>query len=82
MSSDSEIAVTYREIRQERKERKEKRLENANEEGWEKHTPYHWYRMVKGKKLNYWPSTGLCMYNGKRMNINGKRVKQLLEQSQ
>lgn len=33
--------------------------------GWEKHTQYHWSRMVKGHKLDYWPSRKKWQYKGK-----------------
>lgn len=46
-----------------KKERKAQRLEKANPEGWLQHTEYHWSRMLNGKKLNYWPSTGKFEYN-------------------
>ena len=82
MSHDSEIAQTFRAMKEARKEKKAARLDAANPDGWTQHTPYHWSRIIDGEKLNYWPSTGLCMYKNKRTNINSKRVKALLERSQ
>jgi hypothetical protein len=33
--------------------------------GWEKHTEFHWSRIVAGKKLDYWPSRKKFQYLGK-----------------
>ena len=32
---------------------------------WNKHTDYHWSRMVNGCKLDYWPSRRKWQYKGK-----------------
>jgi len=69
----------FRDMKEAKKERKEKRLKNADDTGWSKHTTYHWYRETPRGRLSYWPSTGLCMLNGKRHNIRGKYIKNLLE---
>ena len=61
-----------------KKKRKADRLESANDENWSKHTPYHWFMEVDGGRLNYWPSTGLCMINGNRHNIKSKFIKNLI----
>ena len=40
----------------------------ARDDGkWEKHTEFHWSRMVKGHKLDYWPSRKKWQYKG---NVN------------
>ena len=31
---------------------------------WTVHTPYHWSRMVDGKRLNYWPTKHKFMLDG------------------
>ena len=49
------------------KERREKNLSNANNDGWKKHTPYHWSRMLDGKRLDYWPSRNKFQYENKVM---------------
>ena len=49
------------------KERKQKNLENANDEGWTKHTTYHWSRTLNGKRLDYWPSRNKFQYEGRVM---------------
>ena len=46
-----------------RRNAKRNRLASANPEGWTIHTPYHWSRILKGKKLDWWPSTGRFQYN-------------------
>lgn len=33
--------------------------------GWEKHTDFHWSRIVAGSKLDYWPSRKKFQYKGK-----------------
>lgn len=33
--------------------------------GWQKHTPYHWSRMLDGSKLDYWPSRKKYQFRGK-----------------
>ncbi len=32
---------------------------------WNKHTQYHWSRMLNGRKLDYWPSRKKFQYKGK-----------------
>ncbi len=65
-----------------KKEVKAKRLESTSDEGWSKHTTYHWFRFVDGNKVDFWPSTGMCMYKGKRRNINSKFMKNLIKQGE
>ena len=79
MSASSEIAEVFSELKQYRKDRKEQRLASADLAGWSMHTIYHYSRMVEGKKMDYWPSTGLVMYKGKRHNIKSKFVREKLE---
>lgn len=55
----------FNEIRKQRQERRAKRLMSASDEGWSKHTDTHWYRMVDGEKLHYWPSANKWLYKGK-----------------
>lgn len=40
------------------------RLKKTPADGWKKHTQFHWSREFKGKKLDYWPSTGRFYYDG------------------
>lgn len=37
----------------------------ADDGKWTKHTEHHWSRMVKGSKLDYWPSRKKWQYKGK-----------------
>lgn len=73
-----DVGETFRALKERKKEQKAKRLQSANPEGWEKHTDYHWHRTINGKKINYWPSSGLCMIENKRYNINSKYIRNLL----
>ena len=76
-----DMAEVFNAMKQHKKEKRAERFESANDEGWEKHSDHHWYRMINGKKMNYWPSSGLVMIGKSRMNINGKRAKALIEKS-
>jgi hypothetical protein len=55
----------FDEIKKQRQERRAKRLANTDAYGWEKHTETHWYRMVDGEKLHWWPSANKWLYRGK-----------------
>ena len=81
MSSDSDIALAFKAQRERVKQRKARRLESASDEGWEKHTHYHWYRFVNGHKMDYWPSTGKVQYKGKMMAYGKNRYKKIMEAS-
>lgn len=48
-----------------KKIQKEERLKNANQEGWDKKTEYHWQTRLNGGICDYWPSTGRFRYLGK-----------------
>lgn len=63
-----------------RKQERKKRLESANPDGWSQHTEHHWYRIIDGRKINYWPSSGLVMIGKKRFNINSKKIQSLIGQ--
>lgn len=55
----------YNAMKQHDKERKKKNLENANPNGWKKHTQYHWSQILNGERLDYWPSRNKFQYQGK-----------------
>ena len=78
MSSTSEISEMWKDRRQAIKQEKEDRLKQADLTGWTKHTDYHYSRLVCSRRMDYWPSTGLVMYKGKRHNINSKFVRDKL----
>jgi hypothetical protein len=40
------------------------RLQYAADFGWSVLTEGHWYRMVDGERLDYWPSTSRWKYRG------------------
>lgn len=75
----SDMGDMWREVKKRQQEKRWNRLETADDTGWSKHSIYHWYRMVNGEKLDYWPSTGRCRYKGRNRNINSKFVKELLK---
>lgn len=52
------------------KERKNKNLTAANPEGWTQHTPWHWSRILKGHRIDYWPSKNKFRYMNKTYNSN------------
>ena len=43
---------------------KARKIEEAGEAGWHCHTEYHWFKMLKGKRLDYWPSKSKFQYDG------------------
>lgn len=57
----------FRDYKEWDKQRKERNLALANEEGWTKHTDYHWSRTLNGKRLDYWPSRNKFQYEGRVM---------------
>lgn len=66
-------------MRERRQMERQKRLEEANDKGWSKHTKYHWYMILENNiKLDYWPSTGKYMVLGRvfRYNTLPFRVKE------
>ncbi len=42
----------------------------ADDGGWTKHTPFHWSRQLKGKRLDYWPSRKRYRYQNKTRRGN------------
>ncbi len=76
-----DMAEVFNAMKQHKKEIRAARMESADSEGWSKHTDHHWYRIIDGEKMNYWPASGLVMIGKSRMNINGKRAKSLIEKS-
>ena len=54
----SDMGETYKELRKSKQRRRHARLKEADDTGWGKYTSHHWYRDIKGTKVEYWPSTG------------------------
>ncbi len=54
----------FNDIRREKQERRAKSLAKADDFGWSKHSDTHWYRMIDGEKLHYWPSANKWLYKG------------------
>jgi len=46
--------------------RRKEIIERSNEvsDFWGKHSIWHWYKDIGGKRLDYWPSTGKWKYDG------------------
>lgn len=55
----------FDEIREQRRQRRAKRLNAADDFGWSKHSDTHWYRMIDGEKLHWWPSANKWLYRGR-----------------
>lgn len=64
----SEIGDMYRAVREDDQEERHARLarnqEVYDQANWTVHTPYHWGRLVRGKKLDFWPTKDKWMYEG------------------
>lgn len=54
----------FLERRRRRQERRAARLASTDDTGWSKHTVHHWYLMIDGKKLDYWPSSNKWQFDG------------------
>lgn len=66
----SEEGEFYRQLDEYYAAKRANNLKKAQAESvipWEKHTEYHWYYFLNGKKLDYWPSKNKFMYEGKVM---------------
>jgi hypothetical protein len=58
-----DMADSFNALKEHDKERRKKNLNAAIDDGWKKHTPYHWSRKLNGKRLDYWPSRNKFKYN-------------------
>jgi hypothetical protein len=56
MSSDSDIAIIGRAMKEHRKKQGKKNLAEADLTGFTKHTTYHYSCTLLGDRLDYWPS--------------------------
>lgn len=63
--SDDDIYAHFDQVRSERAQRRRTRLERTDDFGWSKHQEAHWYRIIDGQKLHYWPSSNKWLYLGK-----------------
>lgn len=50
--------------RQRENKRRRDALASADKTGWTELAPFHFRRMVDGKPLDWWPSTGKWLYEG------------------
>jgi hypothetical protein len=65
-----DMAEDFKVLKEINQKRKQGNLEKANDDGWKKHTPYHWSRNLNGSRLDYWPSTTKFKYKG-RLYVGG-----------
>jgi hypothetical protein len=73
----------FRALQDDRKSENEERMRlviAANLDGWTRHSEYHWSRLVKGRKLDWWPSTGRWAYGtvGRRQKMFRGEMDELL----
>lgn len=60
-----DVGEYWRDHKEHLKAERAKRLAETPREGWSFHTDVHWYRMLNGKKLDFWPTTGKWQYDGR-----------------
>ena len=61
----SDMGDIYRAMREMDKERRDRNLAGADDEGWTKHTPWHWSRELCGSRIDYWPSRNRFRWCGR-----------------
>lgn len=81
-SAMGDMAEVFNAMKTATKKKRSERLKSTSDEGWSKHTDYHWYRTIDGVRLNYWPSSGLVMIGPKKFDINNQHIKTLIRESQ
>jgi hypothetical protein len=62
---DDSMEDMFGALREDRRIQNAERLRQARASdlpGWTKHTEYHWSRILKGLRLNWWPSTQKWSY--------------------
>lgn len=60
----AEDFAVFKEREAHRKQRRALRLAKADNFGWSKHNDTHWYRVIEGEKLHWWPSANKWLYKG------------------
>lgn len=70
-----DMGDVFRAFNDEKRQRRQENLKKAevnnlvsvlsNNDGWRQFTEYHWYRDLKGKRIDYYPSSGKFKYNEK-----------------
>lgn len=55
----------FDDIREERRQKRATNLAKADTAGWSQFTQYHFWRMVDGHRLDWWPSSNKWLYKGK-----------------
>mgnify|MGYP001124676709 CR=1 FL=1 len=72
----SDMGDTFNAMKEATKEHRAKMLAKADTTGWTKHTDWHYSRMFKGKRVDWWPSGGKAMHDGKM--VYGHRKVEIL----
>lgn len=75
----SEVGEIYRAMREAERAERAARLAATDTTGWTRHSEHHFSRMVRGRRLSWWPSTQKAQYNGK-MFYGPHRVAELFKQ--
>lgn len=73
-----DMGDTFRVMKQQTKAHRARMLEQADLEGWARHTDYHFSRTFDGKRIDWWPSGGKAKYDGK-MIYGHRKVNSLIE---
>lgn len=60
-----EMIEGFKLLKEHERERRKRNLAEANPEGWEIKTEYHWQRRVDGELIDYWPSRNKWRYKNK-----------------
>lgn len=67
-----DMGEVFNAMKQRTKEHRAKMLEQADTEGWTAHTEYHFSQVFNGKRMDWWPSGGKAMYDGKMIYGHAK----------
>lgn len=72
-----DMAETFNAMRDATKQHRAAMLAKADTTGWTKHTEWHFSRVFNGKRMDWWPSGGKAMFDG-RMVYGHRKVKALI----
>lgn len=68
----------FRAMRDVAKEQRAKALDDADTKGWTQHTPYHFSRIARGAKIDWWPGVQKARWLG-QMYHGEERVAALIK---
>lgn len=78
----SELGEIFSAMHEQTRKHRAKKLEQADVDGWTRHTDYHFSRVFDGFRMDWWPSGGKAQYKGKMIYGHTKvnaRIKTLKE---